>query len=65
MKRTARFDDARHAISVEYDIKLMGIRYAKNAEHVAKFYMRKRAEFSQMHHVAGADRFVDAVMSDA
>jgi hypothetical protein len=65
MKVTAQFDNAKHAVSLEYDRKLMGVRYATNAEHVAEFYMRKRAEFSQMRHVVGSDRHYDAVVSDA
>lgn len=65
MKATAQFDNAKHTVALDFDRKLMSIRYAKNAEHVASFYMRKRAEFSQTHHLIGSDRFVDAIMSDA
>lgn len=65
MMKTAQFADAKHSISLEYDRKLMGIRHVKNAEHVARFYMRKRAEFSQMHHTVGTDRSYDPIMSDA
>lgn len=65
MKRTPQFDDAKHAVAMDFDRRLMGVRYAKNAEHVARFYMRKRYEFSQMHHVVGSDRHYDPIMSDA
>lgn len=65
MKTTAQFDHVRHAISVDFDRKLIGISYVKNAAHVADFYMRKRAEFSQMRHVVGTDRSTDPIMSDA
>jgi len=65
MRATAQFDTAKHSISVDYDRKLIGIRYAKHAEHVRAFYMRKRDEFSQMRHVVGSDRSYDPIMSDA
>lgn len=66
MQKTAKFDDAKHAIAIDYDRKLIATRYSSSPiAHVRSFYMQKRAEFSQMRHVVGGYASRDLIMSDA
>lgn len=65
MKKTSQFNDAKHAIAIDHDKRLMAIRYEPFVDHVKRFHMTMRGRFSQMHHVVGTDRHYDPIMSDA
>lgn len=65
MMKTAKFDDAKHDISLEHQKRVMQLRYVPFAQHVSKFHSIMAGRFSQMQHVIGTDRSYDPIMSDA
>ena len=64
-KISGPFDQGRHSIALDHEKRLIAARDLPWSDHVRRFHLLKRSEYSQAHHIEGADTRYDRIVSDS